>query len=266
MLQLEIKKKLNRVIESGNLKHWMKWEDTLVAIVFGFAAYMPFDILLGPILEAATPLKDSKAFPSGIKDSDIKLVELWPQLKDLKKHFHPLIEIRPGKSDELDAFWSFKNFSLIIEAKKFGVQFDPKQLYKYINAYKNISGPLWVLAVGKGLVAVRSLTGLKVGKDVNVLYIDWESILRITKQLSDNQLMEEHKRRCLKDISKSLEGRGLKPFDGFFCSEKALRLQSNENIQKAVREGWFPHILWAILPEPLSGMKMQFKQWLIRPL
>jgi hypothetical protein len=268
MLQLEIKKKLNRVIvESDNLKHWRQWEDTLVATVFGFAAYLPFEILLGPILEKARPIGNSQLFPSGVKDSDIDGAELWPKLTDLQKDCSALVKIGGGRSDELDALWCFKNFNLVIEAKKIKAQFGSEQLHKYINAFKNTSKPLWVLAVGKGLAAVRSLAGLKVGKDVNLLYIDWESILGIiTNQLANKQLKEAHIRRCLQDISKSLGERDLKPFDGFFCQEKALRLQSNKNIQMAVREGWFPHSLWAILPDTLSAIKMQFKQWLTRPL
>ncbi|MEA3429290.1 MAG: hypothetical protein U9Q84_08830 [Thermodesulfobacteriota bacterium] len=267
MLQIEVKNHLSQVIGSKGVEDWEKRENTLMATVFGFASYLPFEILLGPILEKARPIGNSQLFPSGIKDNDIDGAELWPKLTDLQKECPALVKIGGGRADELDALWCFKNFNLVIEAKKIDVRFGSEQLHKYINAFKNTSKPLWILAVGKGSAAVRSLAGLKVGKDVNLLYINWESILGVvTNQLANRQIKEAHIRRCLQDISKSLGKRDLKPFDSFFCQEKALRLQSNKNIQMAIREGWFPHSLWAILPDTLSGIKMQFKQWLTRPL
>ena len=268
MLQIEVKNHLSQVIGSKGVEDWEKRENTLVATVFGFAAYLPFEILLGPILEKARLIGNSQPFPAGVNDSDIDRAELWPALRNFQKGSPSPVKIGGGRPYELDALWCFKNFNLVIEAKKIGVRFDSEQLYKYMNAFnRSTSKPLWVLVVGKGFAAVRSLAGFKVGKDANLLYIDWESILGvITNQLANKQLKEAHIRRCLQDISKSLEERNLKPFDGFFCQEKALRLQFNKNIQMAIREGWFPHSLWAILPDTLSGIKMQFKQWLTRPL
>lgn len=267
MLQIEVKNHLSQVIGPKGVKDWEKRENTLVATVFGFAAYLPFDVILGPILKKSRLIGSSQPFPSGINDTDIDRAELWPRLKDLQKDCPPLVKTKGANSGELDALWSFKNFNLVIEGKRIGKWFGSDQLYKYMDAFKNKSKPLWVLAVGKGLAAVRSLAGFKVGKDVNLLYIDWESILGvITNQLADNQLKEAHIRRCLKDIETSLERRYLKPFKGFFCHEKALKLQSNKNIQMTVRQNWFPPTLWTILPGTLSGIKMQFKQWLTRPL
>jgi len=261
VLQIEVKNHLGQVIGSARVKDWEKRENTLVATVFGFAAYLPFDVILGPILKESSLIGNSQPFPTGVSDNDIDQAELWPSM-NFQEGFTPPAKIGGGRSDELDALWRFKNFNLVIEAKKIGARFDPEQLYKYISAFtKRTSKPLWFLAVGKGLAAVKSLAGLKVGKDVNILYIDWQSILGvITKELAVNQLKEAHIRRCLKDIKTSLERRNLKPFIGFFCQEKALRLQSIRDIQVTVRQNWFPHnfSLWSAIPQDLLQIKTCF--------
>lgn len=119
MLQLEIKTRhLSQVIGSEKVKDWKKGENTLMATVFGFAAYLPFEILLGPILEKARPIGNSQLFPSGVKDNDIDGAELWPKLTDLQKDCPALVKIGGGRSDELDALWCFKNFNLVIGQKK----------------------------------------------------------------------------------------------------------------------------------------------------
>ena len=270
MLQLENKGKLKRVIgnNSSPIKSWMNWEDPLVALVFGFAAYLPVDILLGPILERADRIGNSQPFQLKVNDNDIDDVELWPSIKSLQKDYPSLANLDSEKGGELDALWCFKTFNLIIEAKTIGGSFDRDQLNRYIEAFtKDVSKPLWVLTVGKGITAVKSLISFKVPKDVNLLFIDWASIHGIiTKQVEDKQLIKEaYIRRCLKDLSISLNNRNLKPFDGFFCQDKNLRLQSDKKIQETVQENWFPRSLWYILPETLSTIKMEFRQWLTRP-
>ena len=80
MLQIEVKNHLSQVIGSKGVEDWEKRENTLVATVFGFAAYLPFEILLGPILEKARLIGNSQPFPAGVNDSDIDWAELWPAL------------------------------------------------------------------------------------------------------------------------------------------------------------------------------------------
>jgi hypothetical protein len=268
MLQLENKRKLKRVI-GGSLESWMGWEDPLVALVFGFAAYLPVDILLGPILEKADRIGNSQPFQLKVNDNDIEIdgVELWPNKCFYQKAFPSLLDLPSGEGGFPDAIWRFKTFNLIIEAKRIGEKFGLGQLHKYITAFtKGTSKPLCILAVGKGLKAIRSLSGLKVPKNATALYIDWESVLSIINKRKDSQIEETHITRCLKDLSTSLDNHNLKPFDGFFCHDKSLVLQSDKKIQETVRENWFPRSLWYILPETLSTIKMEFIQWLTRPL
>jgi len=254
MLQIETKNHLGQVIGSEKIEAWQKRENTLMAIVFGFAAYLPYKSLLGPIVEDAKLIgSSSRSFPANVHESDISKVELWPP--------QPVENGRPGKPAEPDAKWSFKSFNLVIEAKKIGVGFTQKQLQKYVDIPENSSKPLWVLAVGRGSAATRSLAGINLGKNVSLLYIDWQSIVNVVRKQLSNKKLEAHVERCLEDIKVSLEGRKLKPFDGFYCREGSLK-----DIGMTVGKAWFPTNLWSVLPRVLHGIKPQFHRWLTRPL
>jgi hypothetical protein len=267
MLQLEKTNHLGQVI-SDKIQDWRKAENTLMATVFGFAAYLPFQALLDPILQKARVLgPGSQAFPRGVKDLDIQAAELWEKLGDIKDQSQPMVNTTQGKGWELDALWAFKDFNLIIEAKKIGVPFSREQLQNYSDAFKPTGKPLWLLVVGKGSAAVRSLAGFTLGKDVNLLYINWETILGVVaSRVRDKGLEKSHIRRCLRDIENSLESRDLKPFDGFFCEDKHLLLQSNTDIQNRVRENWFRASLWHPLTKDLSKIRVESDPWLRRPL
>jgi hypothetical protein len=256
MLQIEFeKKKFNRILrETDNRNRWRRWEDILVATVFGFAAYLPFDQLLGPILKAATPLRASRPFPSGIEQEKIKDVLLWPEMGNIRELDRSLLTSDKGNDrQEPDAFWNFQDFSLVVEAKRLEAKFSLEQLYGYIGAFEaSETRPLWFLAVGKGQTASKSLKDIRIPLNTNVLYIDWKTILAaILKKIPEST--EAYFKCCLQDISKSLKHRNLDPYEGFHIRNKEFHLLAGSNIEKAVQGEWFPHdfSLWPVIPKNL---------------
>ena len=104
---------------------------------------------------------------------------LWPEIGDIRGVAPSLLKAnQENDRQEFDGFWSFQDLSLVIEAKRVGASFSHKQLSEYLDAFKTTKRmPLWLLAVGRGKMIFNSLKEITIPKNVNVLYIDWRTIL-----------------------------------------------------------------------------------------
>jgi len=161
MLQLE--KKIYTVLDKDkNKKKWQNSEDVMTAAVFGTAFYLPFDQLLGPILQAARSLNNGDEFPvDAIGKCHNYYSTLWPSLKKIQEYNSSIIDIIDSPGSEPDAFCEFENDLLIIEAKKPDAGFGEPQLRKYLEALSgNKNKTVWLLAVGKGSSIGKNISQL----------------------------------------------------------------------------------------------------------
>ena len=251
MLQLETKNKLNKVIKDvTQLAHsedtklimsvWRKREDPLTAAVFGIAAYLPFQELLGLIMQSAQKLCGS--FPPGVTEDDVLKAELWPEV---------------GRQ-EPDAIWHLKNGTLIIETKTPYpyASHSAAQLLKYFRAVqehqstRNPNSPIWLLSVGKRSLSWNTLSSLKLRDNWYLLYVEWRTILSVIQKKSEG-CTENHIKRALDDLVEVLQNRPLRPFGGFSWPETVGALKSDKNLVEIVREEWFHYepITWPNLPQ-----------------
>lgn len=255
MLQLE--KKIYTILDKDekSRKKWQDSEDVMTAAVFGTAIYLPFDQLLGPILQAARSLSDGNEFPvNAIGKCQDYYSELWPSLKKIHQHDPSLLHKKKNynPSDELDVFCVFEKDLLIIEVKRPDADFAEPQLKKYLEALSKDKGKrLWLLAVGKGSLKAKNIAQFSIIHDYNILYIDWITILDIIKNLSSDS---RNVKSLFEDLVLFLKNRQLRPFEGFNWPDKLARLNENEQNKKIIEEQWFPQntIMWpAFMKKPI---------------
>ena len=266
MLQLE--KKIYTILDKDekSRKKWQNSEDVMTAAVFGTAIYLPFDQLLGPILQAARSLSNGDKFPvNAIGKCQDYYAELWPSLKKIHQHDPSLIDIiNNNPSDEPDAFCEFENDLLIIEVKRPDAGFGEPQLKKYLEALSGDKNKnLWLLAVGKGRLNAKNISEFSTIHGYNILYIDWITILDTIKNLSSSSDSMGNVKYLLEDLVSFLSNRQLRPFEGFTWPENLKQLKGNEQ-HKIVAEKWFPHVttMWpAFLKKPIVFDELKPLPW-----
>ncbi len=257
MLQLETKKKLEGIITAcvgcghqakSALRAWRNREDPLTAAVFGIAAYLPFQSLLGPILRSAKSPARPEAFPNSITDDKVLSMELWPNINRPHEPRGPSCKMIPGKGKiEPDAVWRLKNCTVIIEVKRPLIWHTVGQINKYFTAVQkhqeliqNHNSDIWLLAVGKRSMPRDACAGLDLRENWHLLYIDWSVVLEvINKQVKDSTTIFVI--NALKDLAKVLQMRQLRTYTGMLWPNALPRLTIDKRVAHAIRNEWFHH-------------------------
>jgi len=239
MLQIEIKKKIKKVLgfsrDNRTYKNWINYEDVLVSAVFGIAAYLPFESIMGPILKAACPLCGSEKYIDDLIENDVIKVELWPRIGEY----------------EFDGLWELKDRIVIIEAKRPQNILTANQIINYLKITNHelpqlTKRTIWVLAVAKGSPSnIRSVT---LPNNCNLLYIDWTTIQNVANK-QRNYPNNNNIKRALNDVNKFLSERNLKSFGGFHWPEDIMPLADFERFVE-INSKWFHYqpITWPNLP------------------
>lgn len=241
MIQLEIKHKLNNIILDQK-KKWMRSEDVLMAAIFGTALYLPCDSLLFPILKSSNPIQDGyQKLPNHFYDEkEEKWSEIWPTFKEIQLFDYKIIEFEGSARSELDGIWIFEKDLIIIEAKRPYEIFTNDQFQKYVKALsKNEKLKIWLLSVGKGIQAKRSLYQMEHIENCNILYIEWSAIVETIKNQINKDDKDIKEKRILKDLIRFLERRDLRPYESFMWPEDIPKLCSMEIPSKNIKEDWF---------------------------
>lgn len=271
MLQLWVKNKAENVFQhtartiglaSGRASsRWLGYEDSLVAMVLGMAAYLPFNQLMAQLVSQAK-LVLGQPFPPSLDDAQLNRVELWPTLRDLQDK--EITIGKPGKGSELDGLWQFGSVLLIVEAKKPNEAFYQEQIVKYcklINGYaaeNSIGEPLiWSLLIGNGVKARLSLEQFTHPKLPSILYLEWQAIPAVIDSILNQSTTTTppYTVRALNDIKASLELLALRSFSGLHWPPPQLtkRIVGKSNDLDATRRRWFMPKSHPAIPKTLMA-------------